>query len=125
MDERRVRKVTSSLPLDVLEFADDLAKRRSTSRSRVIVEALNNLKREQLRAQMAEGYKELASDNLQEADEAIELASEVVLGDGNLPQITTQQVIKRSQALVRRYVPKGRSLSDELIKDRREEAARD
>ena len=125
MDERRVRKVTISLPLDVLEFADDLAKRRSTSRSRVIVEALNNLKREQLRAQMAEGYKELASDNLQEADEAIELASEVVLGDGNLPQITTQQVIKRSQALVRRYVPKGRSLSDELIKDRREEAARD
>ena len=125
MDERKFRKVTISLPLDVLEFADDLAKRRSTSRSGVIVDALNNLKREQLRALMAEGYKELASDNLQEADETIELAGEVVPGDGKLPQITTQQVIERAQALVRRYVPKGRSLSDELIEDRREEAARD
>ena len=125
MDERRVRKVTISLPMDVLEFADDLAKRRSISRSGVIVDALNNLKREQLRALMAEGNRELASDNLQEADETIELAGEVVPGDGKLPQITTQQVIERAQALVRRYVPKGRSLSDELIEDRREEAARD
>ena len=102
MDERRVRKVTISLPLDVLEFADDLAKRRSTSRSGVIVDALNNLKREQLRALMAEGNRELASDNLQEADETIELVGEVVTGDGKLPQIRTQQGIEGRRWLIRR-----------------------
>lgn len=31
----------------------------------------------------------------------------------------------RARALVRRYVPGGRSLSDELISERREEAARE
>jgi hypothetical protein len=39
-------------------------------------------------------------------------------------QITTQkEALRRIQALVRKHVPEGVSLVDELIKDRREEAA--
>ena len=56
----------------------------------------------------------------------LEIGDEVILllEDGELRLLTTQQIIERAQAIVRRYVPKGRSLSDELIKDRREESAR-
>jgi AbrB family looped-hinge helix DNA binding protein len=35
----------------------------------------------------------------------------------------SQQAIKQAQAIVRRYIPEGRSLSDELIQERREEAS--
>lgn len=38
---------------------------------------------------------------------------------------TPAQTVARAQALVRRYVPQERSLSDELISKRREEAARE
>ncbi|MBI2831020.1 MAG: AbrB/MazE/SpoVT family DNA-binding domain-containing protein [Chloroflexi bacterium] len=48
----------------------------------------------------------------------------MVLEDDGIKVLGARQAIARSQALVRRYVPKGRKLSDELIKDRREEAAR-
>ena len=45
------------------------------------------------------------------------------LEDGEIRVVSTRQAVARAQALVRRYIPKGRKLSDELIKDRREEAA--
>lgn len=35
---------------------------------------------------------------------------------------TSRKAIRRGQALVRSYIPEGRSLSDELIADRRREA---
>ncbi len=47
------------------------------------------------------------------------------LDDGEMRLYTLDLAIKRSQELVRRYVPKSRSLSDELIAERRVEAARD
>ncbi len=37
--------------------------------------------------------------------------------------VTRQQAMKQAQAMVRRYVPQGRSLSEELIQERRREAA--
>jgi len=39
--------------------------------------------------------------------------------------IPTARVLKRAQALVRRYIPAGRSLADELIAERRREADRE
>ncbi len=44
------------------------------------------------------------------------------LGRGGLHLYTPAQAVARAQALVRRYVPKGRDLSGELISERREEA---
>ncbi len=43
------------------------------------------------------------------------------LEDGEVRIFTPQQAIKRAQELVRRYIPQGRSLSDELIAERRQE----
>lgn len=48
----------------------------------------------------------------------------LVLEDGEVRIITHQEAIRRAQAMVRRYFPEGRSLTDELIAERREEARR-
>lgn len=45
------------------------------------------------------------------------------LEDGEMRVVSARQAVVRAQALVRRYIPKNRKLSEELIKDRREEAA--
>ncbi len=43
------------------------------------------------------------------------------LEDGEVRIFTPQQAIKRAQELVPRYISQGRSLSDELIAERRQE----
>ena len=48
----------------------------------------------------------------------------LVLQDGEVRLLTPQQAVRRALALVRRYIPEGRSLSEELLRERREEAAR-
>lgn len=48
----------------------------------------------------------------------------LTLEDGEIRVVSTRQAIARAQTLLRRYVPEGRSLSEELIQERREEAAR-
>lgn len=47
------------------------------------------------------------------------------LRDGEIRIFTRDQAIRNIQAMVRRYVPEGRSLADELIAERRAEAARE
>lgn len=47
------------------------------------------------------------------------------LDETGLHLYTPAQAVTRAQALVRRYVPEGRSLSGELISERREEATRE
>jgi AbrB family looped-hinge helix DNA binding protein len=47
------------------------------------------------------------------------------LEDGELHVTTRMQRIRRAQELVRRYVPEGVSLADELIAERREAAKRE
>lgn len=45
-----------------------------------------------------------------------------ILEDGVLRLISLEVALRRAQALVRKYVPEGVSLADELIEDRRREA---
>ncbi len=40
------------------------------------------------------------------------------LGDGEIRIVSIRQAVARAQTLVRRYIPQGRHLSEELIKDR-------
>jgi len=47
----------------------------------------------------------------------------LMLEEGEIRVVSTRRAIARSQALVRRYVPEGQSLSGELIRERREEIA--
>jgi AbrB family looped-hinge helix DNA binding protein len=53
--------------------------------------------------------------------------SELLLrpNDAGLQVSTRQQAIKRVQAQLRKYAPRGRLLSQELLDERREEAARE
>ncbi len=48
----------------------------------------------------------------------------MTLKENEVRLYTLDQAIKRAQKIVRRYVPKGVSLVDELLKDRREEIRR-
>jgi AbrB family looped-hinge helix DNA binding protein len=47
------------------------------------------------------------------------------LTDGELRLRSFDAALKRVQEIVRKYVPEGVSLADELIRERREEAARE
>ncbi len=49
----------------------------------------------------------------------------LVLEEDGLRLMTLEQAIKWAQALVRSFVPEGVSLVDELLQERREEAARE
>lgn len=54
-----------------------------------------------------------------EIGESVDLALE---DDGQLRILTRKQALRRAQELVRKYVPEGVSLVDELIAERRKEA---
>jgi len=47
----------------------------------------------------------------------------LVLEGDEIRVVSTRQAIARAQAMVRRYIPEGRSLSQELIRERREETS--
>ena len=57
----------------------------------------------------------------------VEIGDDMVieLTDGELRLRSFDAALKRVQEMVRRYVPEGVSLADELVRERREEAARD
>ncbi len=48
----------------------------------------------------------------------------LVLEEGEVRVMTPRRAIQRAQKLVRRYVPKGRRLVEDLLRERREETAR-
>ena len=45
------------------------------------------------------------------------------LEDGEIKVISMRQAIEKSQSIVRRYIPEGMKLSEELIEERQEEAS--
>lgn len=47
----------------------------------------------------------------------------IKLDDGEIRILPSKNVVRRAQELVRQYIPSDRKLVDELIKDRRKEAA--
>jgi hypothetical protein len=49
----------------------------------------------------------------------------LVLEDEGVRLLTPRQAVKRAQVLVRKYVPAGASLADELIEERRKETGRE
>ena len=61
-----------------------------------------------------------AALGLQSGDEVI-----LIVDDGELRLTTETRRIERAQRLIRKHVPKGVSLSAELIADRRREAQRE
>ena len=82
MAQLKAGKITISLPPALVDFADRLARERSTTRSGVIAELVKKEERAQTEELMAEGYREMGEENRREAEEALNLTSETILGDG-------------------------------------------
>ncbi len=82
MEGRRSAKITISLPEDVLEWADSLAREQRSNRSAVIAKLLKKDEEERTRELTAEGYKAMGEENLRDAEESLGLTSEVMLQDG-------------------------------------------
>ena len=80
MVDVRVSKVTISLPPPLLEFADLLAREKSTTRSGVIADLLEREEKARTEAYMAEGYREMAEENRCLAEESIPLVAEMLEG---------------------------------------------
>ena len=78
----KVSKVTVSLPMELLEVADSLAKEYSTTRSGVFARLLKQADEAGINALMAAGYREMGEENRREAEDALNLTAEVVLRGG-------------------------------------------
>lgn len=74
----------------------------------------------EIRTRLAEGGRIVIPAEYRQAL-GLQVGDEVILRleDGEVRVFTPNQAIKRAQELVRRYIPQGRSLSDELIAERR------
>ena len=79
MGERKVAKVTISLPQDILDHADRLAREQATTRSGVIARLLEKAAEVRVQALMAEGYRVMAEEDHLLAEEAFPLASDMLV----------------------------------------------
>lgn len=80
----------------------------------------------QVKTRLAEGGRVVIPAEFRRAL-GLRVGDEVIvrLVDGEVHIFTLQQAIRRAQEIVRRHVPEGRSLVDELIAERRAESARE
>jgi len=78
------------------------------------------------RVQLHEGGRLIVPANLRKALK-IQPGDELILQleNGSLRLIPLQQAVRLAQKAVRKYVPSGTSLVDDLIEARKEEAARE
>jgi metal-responsive CopG/Arc/MetJ family transcriptional regulator len=74
----QTEKITISLPRDLIQLADELAKEKRVSRSKVVSSCLRELADKRLHRQMEEGYKAMAEENQRFAEQALNLANEVL-----------------------------------------------
>jgi metal-responsive CopG/Arc/MetJ family transcriptional regulator len=77
-----VRKITISLPDNLVEFADREAARLSISRSRVIAQALSEIKAEEEAQLAAEGYRFYAQEAREFAEASATASAEALDHDG-------------------------------------------
>lgn len=74
----RTAKVTISLPEELVQLADRLARERKTSRSQVFQACLQDIARQKFEADLAEGYRAMAEEHKEFAERAIRIAHEVL-----------------------------------------------
>ena len=71
-------KVTVSLPRKLISLADEVARERATSRSRIIATCLEELAERRRVARLEEGYRAMADMNRSFAEDAVQIAHEVL-----------------------------------------------
>ena len=74
----RTAKLTVSLPRELISLADQIAKERKISRSKVVSACLQELAEKQRTAVMAEGYKAMAKEQRQFVAMASKIEHEVL-----------------------------------------------
>lgn len=82
VEAKPVRKVTISLPDNLVEFADREAIRLSTSRSQVIARALSQIQAEHEERLAAEGYRFYAQEAREFARASATAVAEALDNDG-------------------------------------------
>ena len=75
------RKVTLSLPEDLVAFADAKAAERGTNRSRVVGDLLEALRRREQDSLASEGYRFYAAEAREFADASAKAVAEAVVDD--------------------------------------------
>ena len=71
-------KLTISLPAKLLKIADEIAKERKVSRSKIVSACLQELADRRLQEEMADGYKALAREHSEFAEDSLPMAREIV-----------------------------------------------
>ena len=74
----QVKKLTISLPKDLIALTDKIAREKRISRSKVVSACLQELAEKRLRAEMEEGYKVMAREQRKFAEMSFELQRRVV-----------------------------------------------
>jgi len=74
----RISKLTISLPRDLITFADEIAREKKISRSKVVSTCLQEFAEKHRTLEMAEGYKAMANELKQLADISSEIEHEVI-----------------------------------------------
>lgn len=74
----RTAKLTISLPRELISFADEIAREKKISRSKVLSSCLQELAEKHRIAEMAEGYKVIAKEQKHLAAAASEIEHEVI-----------------------------------------------
>ena len=74
----RTAKLTISLPEELISFADQLAKEKKVSRSKVFSSCLREMAEKHKIAEMAEGYVAIAQEQKQLAATASNIEHEVI-----------------------------------------------
>ena len=74
----KVEKLTISVPKDLIEVTDKIARERGISRSKFVTMCLQEYATDLMRTQMAEGYRALSKENREFAGQAEDLAHEIL-----------------------------------------------
>ena len=74
----KTAKLTISLPEELISFADEIANKKKTSRSKVISTSLRMTAENYRVAEMVEGYEAMAKEDKQLADLASKIEHEVI-----------------------------------------------
>lgn len=72
------KPVQFRLPAWARDFLDEQSRQAGSTKTEVVVEALECLREKELAALMAEGYRELADLNSELAEESVAIAHEVL-----------------------------------------------
>jgi metal-responsive CopG/Arc/MetJ family transcriptional regulator len=74
----QVTKLTVSIPRELVDFADKVAKERKISRSKVVASCLQEMAKQKLQADLEDGYRAMAKSGKPLADVTFEAQREVV-----------------------------------------------